>query len=260
MSRLPPATRSKPIKPGERSERVRLLERSLKRVGYTQVGKIKDVFDRTTTRAWRAFEDGHRHQGGVKVDGIVTAAEAKLLSKEASGGVSLGQLRSVMPHLSGDKAARYLPLLNRALAESSINTLPRKAAFLAQVAHESGELKWFEELASGAAYEGRADLGNTQPGDGRRFKGRGPLQITGRNNYTQAAKALDLELVKHPELAATPTVGFRTSAWYWRSRGLNDYADRGDFEGLTRRINGGLRGYDSRLRYYRRALNVLKAD
>ena len=97
--------------------------------------------------------------------------------------------------------------------EGSINTCARKAAFLAQIAHESGELIYMEELASGAAYEGRKDLGNTQKGDGKRFKGRGPIQMTGRANYRAGGKVLGLYLEKHPEKVKTPEVGFRTSVW-----------------------------------------------
>jgi len=143
------------------------------------------------------------------------------------------------------------------MAEAHINTKQRKAMFLAQLAHESVELRYFEEIASGAEYEGRADLGNTHPGDGVRYKGRGPIQLTGRSNYRAAGRALHLPLEAHPKLAARPSVGFRTAGWFWTSRGLNSYADRGDFRGVTLRINGGYNGYDSRVRYYRRALQVL---
>jgi putative chitinase len=100
-----------------------------------------------------------------------------------------------MPNLGQAKASQYLPHLNRALGEGQINTCKRKSAFLAQIAHESAQLRYFEEIASGAAYEGRRDLGNTQPGDGRRFKGRGPIQLTGRANYQRAGQALGLNLV-----------------------------------------------------------------
>ncbi|KFA93042.1 hypothetical protein Q664_12145 [Archangium violaceum Cb vi76] len=162
-----------------------------------------------------------------------------------------------MPNLSQAKAEQYLPHLNKAMAEAGINTPKRQAAFLAQLAHESGEFRYMEEIASGAAYEGRKDLGNTQPGDGVRFKGRGPIQITGRANYRAAGKALGIDLENNPKRASDPDVGFRTAAWYWNSRNLNQYADSGNFKELTRRINGGYNGLADRQKYYQRALDVL---
>ncbi|MFY0582219.1 LysM peptidoglycan-binding domain-containing protein [Cystobacter fuscus] len=175
----------------------------------------------------------------------------------AKGGVSLAQLRRIMPNLSQAKAEQYLPHLNKAMAEAGINTPKRRAAFLAQLAHESGEFRYMEEIASGAAYEGRRDLGNTQPGDGVRFKGRGPIQLTGRSNYRAAGQALGIDLENNPKRAADPDVGFRTAAWFWNSRNLNQYADAGNFREVTRRINGGYNGMASREAYYQRALDVL---
>ncbi|WP_375769047.1 LysM peptidoglycan-binding domain-containing protein [Archangium gephyra] len=173
------------------------------------------------------------------------------------GGVSLAQLKKIMPNLSQAKAEQYLPHLNKAMAEAGINTPKRQAAFLAQLAHESGEFRYMEEIASGAAYEGRKDLGNTQPGDGVRFKGRGPIQLTGRANYRAAGKALGIDLENNPKRAADPDVGFRTAAWFWNTRNLNSYADSGNFKEITRRINGGYNGLADRQKYYARALDVL---
>jgi hypothetical protein len=109
-------------------------------------------------------------------------------------------------------------------------------------------------------YEGRRDLGNTQPGDGKRFKGRGPIQVTGRANYRKYGAKLSLNLEANPELAATPEVGFRIAGLYWADRGLNALADLRDFKTITRRINGGLNGFADRQRYYERALLVLGQD
>jgi len=172
-------------------------------------------------------------------------------------GVTLAQLKKVMPNLSDAKAREYLPHLNKAMQEAGINTKQRQAMFMAQLAHESGEFRYMEEIASGAAYEGRKDLGNTQPGDGVRFKGRGPIQLTGRSNYRAAGKALGIDLENNPKRAADPDVGFRTAAWFWNSRGLNQYADAGNFREVTRRINGGYNGLASREAYYQRALAAL---
>jgi putative chitinase len=171
--------------------------------------------------------------------------------------LSLGQLCEIMPTLSLEKAGLYLPLLAEAMIEASIATPRRAAAFLAQLAHESRELRAWVEGASGAAYEGRRDLGNVFPGDGPKFKGRGPIQLTGRANYRAAGDALGVNLETQPELAAEREVGFRVAGWYWRTRGLNALADANDFDRITRRINGGLNGKAQRDAYYARALDVL---
>ncbi|MEN9886064.1 MAG: hypothetical protein RL758_642 [Pseudomonadota bacterium] len=118
--------------------------------------------------------------------------------------------------------------------------------FLAQLAHESGGFRYMEELASGAAYEGRADLGNTSPGDGKRFKGRGPIQITGRANYRRFGRIIGIDIERHPEAAAIPSIGLQLALAYWQDRGLNALADADDVVGITRRINGGTNGLDDR--------------
>jgi predicted chitinase len=168
--------------------------------------------------------------------------------------IDLIQLRKVMPNLTPFKASLYLPHLNSAMQEFDITSRLRVAAFLAQVAHESAELHYWEEIASGSAYEGREYLGNTHPGDGRRYKGRGALEITGRANYRAAGAALNLPLEEHPEMVATLEVGFRASGWFWKVKGLNPLADKGDFRRITKIINGGYNGWNSRLVYYKRAL------
>ncbi|MFT3712262.1 MAG: peptidoglycan-binding protein [Archangium sp.] len=235
----------------ERSGAVKASEKLLKKLGFNP-GKIDGLFDKRTEKAVRAFE----RREHLKVDGAITTGELSKM-KKLSKGVTLGQLHAIMPSLPMSKARAYLPLLNRAMAEAHINTKSRKAMFLAQLAHESVQLRFFEEIASGAAYEGRRDLGNTHPGDGVRYKGRGPIQLTGRANYRAAGKALHLPLEAQPKMAARPSVGFRTAAWFWTSHGLNALADRGDFIGVTRRINGGTNGLSSRQAYYRKALRVL---
>lgn len=125
-------------------------------------------------------------------------------------------------------------------------TALRLAHFLAQLGHESDGFKAMEEYASGAAYEGRADLGNTQPGDGKRFKGRGPIQLTGRANYRDYGRRIGIDLEAHPEIAALPSLGVLTACAYWTVKGLNALSDRDDVEGITRRINGGLNGLADR--------------
>lgn len=174
-----------------------------------------------------------------------------------AGGVTAAQLQQIVPQLSPSKAEAVAPHLNAAMAEANINTPERQAMFIAQLAHESGGFHYMEEIASGAAYEGRTDLGNTQPGDGERYKGRGYIQVTGRHNYTEAGRALGLDLVNNPELAAQPENAARIAAWYWESRGINAAADAGDFTQVTRLINGGTNGLADRQAYYERARAAL---
>jgi putative chitinase len=146
------------------------------------------------------------------------------------------------------------------MTEFGIDTLGRQAAFLAQVAHESGSLRYVREIADGNAYEGRADLGNTSPGDGPRFKGRGLIQITGRANYRACSRELygdDDALLLHPELLEDVVPACRSAAWFWWSHGLNSIADLGDYRKITRVINGGFNGYGERLAYFQRAQAVL---
>jgi putative chitinase len=140
----------------------------------------------------------------------------------------------------------------------------RLAHYLAQLGHESGNYKYDEEIASGAAYEGRKDLGNTQPGDGKRFKGRAGIQMTGRANYREFTKwvrknidanAPDFEA--SPELVNTDPWEGLVPIWYWSTRKLNKLADENDLETITLRINGGKNGLSDRIAKYVRAALVL---
>lgn len=127
-----------------------------------------------------------------------------------------------------------------------IDTPLRLAHFLAQLAHESMGFVHMEEIASGAAYEGRRDLGNVHPGDGKRYKGRGPIQLTGRANYRRYGQRVGIDLEAHPEVAALPSVGMLTACLYWSDRGLNALADADDVLSITRKINGGTNGLPDR--------------
>ena len=170
--------------------------------------------------------------------------------------LTLSQLLAIMP-LARTRAAAFLGPLNAAMVEFGITTPARQASFLSQVGHESGQLRYVRELASGQAYEGRADLGNVRAGDGVRFRGRGLLQVTGRANYAACAKALGLDLLAQPELLEQTVNACRSAGWFWQTRGLNALADAGDQERVTRRINGGVNGLAERLALYREARKVL---
>jgi putative chitinase len=162
-----------------------------------------------------------------------------------------------MPATPQERLELFLEPLLAAMEEFDINTPQRQAAFLAQIAHESGGLKYVRELASGDAYEGRKDLGNTHPGDGPKFRGHGLIQITGRANHQECGDALGLDLIEHPELLEEPTNACRSAAWFWKKKGLNELADADNFRVITIRINGGVNGMADRLKYWARAQEVL---
>jgi putative chitinase len=138
-----------------------------------------------------------------------------------------------------------------------INTTNRQAHFIAQCAHECDHFKTTQEYATGAAYNGRKDLGNTQPGDGPRFKGRGLIQLTGRANYTSAALALGKPFVTEPELVERFPAAADVSAWFWDTHKLNRHADADDVRQVTRIINGGYNGLDSRIAYLAKTKRAL---
>lgn len=169
-------------------------------------------------------------------------------------------LLRIYPNAS-QRAGVFVPALNRAMQRYRIDSPVRQAAFLAQIGHESGQLKWVKEIwgptPAQSRYEGRKDLGNTEPGDGKRFMGRGLIQITGRENYRKAGAALGLSLLDKPELLEQAEWATVSAAWWWSSRGLNELADAGEFEQITRRINGGMNGQKERLELWARAKEVL---
>lgn len=131
-----------------------------------------------------------------------------------------------------------------------LDTPLRFAHPLAQLAHESGGFRYMQEIwgptDAQSGYEGRADLGNVRAGDGLLYRGRGPIQITGRANYRAFGRAIGIDLERWPDLAKIPSIGLQVSAAYWASRGLNALADRDDLQAITRAINGGLTGLADR--------------
>lgn len=171
--------------------------------------------------------------------------------------ITLDDLKAICPTARESTLEPFVAPLNDAMAEYDINTADREAMFLAQVAHESGAFHYVQEIASGGAYEGRTDLGNIEPGDGIRYKGRGLIQITGRTNYQLCGDALNLDLLGSPELLEQADNAARSAAWFWNNHGLNDLADRGDFLRITKSINGGTNGYADRQAYLTRAQAVI---
>ncbi len=170
------------------------------------------------------------------------------------------QLLQILPN-AGRQAGVFVPVLNTAMSKYGIVNRLRIAAFIAQVGHESGQLRYVREIwgptAQQSGYEGRADLGNTVPGDGAKYRGRGLIQITGRANYVACGEALGLDLVSQPTLLEQPQYATMSAAWFWSTRGLNTLADEGEFVRITRRINGGVNGQADRQFLYDKALKVL---
>ncbi|NWE16999.1 glycoside hydrolase family 19 protein [Pseudomonas yamanorum] len=183
--------------------------------------------------------------------------------------ITLPQLIQVMPG-ARLRAGIFLASLNEAITLYQITTPKRIAAFLAQIGHESGELRYVRELGSDqylSKYDTgtlAARLGNTPEadGDGQKYRGRGLIQITGRRNYLACSQALfgDERLLQQPELLEQPQWACESAAWFWQSNGLNELADNDQFTTITRRINGGLNGLDNRLQLWARAKAVLWAS
>lgn len=158
-------------------------------------------------------------------------------------------LGALMPEATALAVSRYFQPLCEGMDANGIDTPVRKAHFLAQLGHESCDLRYCEELADGGAYEGRTDLGNTYPGDGPKFKGRGLIQITGRFNYSAYGrhKGRDfVTLANYELLAKDPSLAVDVSCWFWTKHGLNTLADTDDVRAVTKVINGGYNGLADR--------------
>jgi putative chitinase len=174
---------------------------------------------------------------------------------------------------------KYLPDLahwmNEWFPKFEIDTIQEIRHILTQLAHESDSFNAMEEYASGNAYEGRKDLGNTRPGDGIKFKGRGPLQVTGKTNYSLMGVKLGtpLKFILNPSLLATAEWGIWSACIFWTEKGLLDISNMPDdakiwskklnrnlspFEYITWRVNGGFNGIDSRKQFYERSKEVIK--
>lgn len=190
--------------------------------------------------------------------------------------ITKDQLKAIMPAAKQENIDKYCDGLNAALTKYSINTPLRICHFVAQVAQESGSFRYNEEIwpnptldAHGVAtkgsswqlrYENNAGLGNTQPGDGYRFRGRGLIQLTGRANYAKYGSFLkrDLTSGNNPDLVAQPDLAVDAASWFWDTHGLNAYADKDDVLSITKRINGGTLGLDERKAFLASAKKAFK--
>jgi len=184
-----------------------------------------------------------------KPDGIVSPRGGTInkLIENVPARLTPEVLQLIYIEASKSDIDKYYQALSTGVATNNINTPLRLAHFLAQVGHESGALRYSEEGKSGAAYEGRVDLGNTQPGDGKLFKGRGLIQITGRANYKAYGDARGKDYITDPtRLATDPAVAVDSAFWYWNAHNLNTLADADNVNAITYKINGGYNGLDDR--------------
>ena len=211
-----------------------------------------------TIDAIRMFETVVMKQASS--DGMLAPGDATLaaLLEGLPPGPSRDKLSIVMPRALPEKIERYYEPLVAGMKRCDITSSLRIAHFIAQIAHETASFLYAEELADGSAYEGRPDLGNTQPGDGRRFKGRGLIQLTGRANYAAYSRDRGADYVSNPiTVASDPFVAADVACWYWHKNGINRLADRDDVKAVTKAINGGYNGLDDRIEYLVRAKAVL---
>jgi putative chitinase len=183
----------------------------------------------------------------------MTLDEAKRLQSRlgvgVDGGIGRGTLTALFRKFGAgpERAAELALSANVHFRTYAILDTPlRLAHFMAQLIHESGSFRYMEEIASGSAYEGRADLGNIINGDGKRYKGRGPIQLTGRANYRTYGRLAGIDFERNPELVAIPSIGLMVSCMFWDREKLNLLADQDDIRNITLRINGGLNGYEDR--------------
>ncbi len=180
------------------------------------------------------------------------------------------QLKHIMPNALSSNVNKYLPYLNELMPVFGINTPLREQHFLAQVAHESGQLRYNTEIASGKAYDtGKlaVRLGNTPEadGDGQKYKGRGLIQLTGTNNYRafnkyvhEELKETDVDFLANPEKVAEPRFAVMSACWFFKTSGCLALADKDNVLSVTKRINGGTNGLEQRKQFLRKAKEVIK--
>lgn len=247
------------------------------------VGWVTDGQSVSGNSKWFQAEDGNYFWSG----NVEVITEPIVPAQQEHHPITASQFCSIIKTLNLNKANEQIDSLNKAMQEFLINTPLRQAAFIAQIAHESCGCSVFienlnysadglirvwpnrfnkEKAASYArqpqkiancVYANRMGNGDESSGDGRHYRGRGVIQITGKNNYKACGVGLKLDLESSPELLELLPNAFRSGAWYWNSRNLNPLADKGDLVAVTKAINGGLNGLNERTQYYNLAKNIL---
>jgi predicted chitinase len=222
--------------------------------------KLDGAFGNNTLKALMEFQ--RSNLGVTEPDGFVRPDDqgVKSMCESLPAGLNASLLGFIYLRAGEADIGEFAPALEAEMASRNIDSPLRRAHFLAQIGHESGELRFRTELASGDAYNGRADLGNDQPGDGPRFKGRGLIQLTGKANYRMFGRSIgrEAEIMADPDIVARDaTLCVQAAGWFWANRHLNSLADSNDLTQITRRVNGGLNGLEDRRRLLKRATAVL---
>jgi putative chitinase len=239
-----------------------LVNLNLARIPGTAALTVDGQFGPASLGAIIAFQT--QAMGQAAPDGIVRPGGDTLaeLRRGLPEGLTREKFHFVMLNAKPNQLELfYQPMLDR-MEAAGIQTPLRMAHFLAQTGHESGDLQYMEELASGQAYESRKDLGNAQPGDGPRFKGRGLIQLTGRVNYEAYGRSIGQDLTvdgNWNKVATDPALAVDAACWFWTKHRLNELADQDDLQAITRRVNGGLIGLEDRAEHLERAKFVLLA-
>jgi len=253
-------------KMGSRGVEVINLQRALMALGY-DIGRTKDdgILGKYTSAAISKFQADNK----LQATGIATPETVEAVNKAVAANPNKTKLEKAKPEefkgkievsALGDKESRAV--LSKEAGSQGIKG-KELAAFLAQCSHESGGFRYLSEIwgptAAQQGYEGRRDLGNTQKGDGYRYRGRGYIQLTGKHNYAQAGQALGLDLLKNPDQASTPAIGAKTSVWFWKTNVQSRVSNWDDVTAITKIVNGGYNGLDDRkMRYaaFTQAMNV----
>lgn len=240
----------------EDPELCRQVQCRLKDLGLVSSEDVDGIYGSQTQSAFTQFKQAIHQDDPDKLG----PGSAKILIelKELPGGGSLVS-KAQAEHIYGHSIQIcQLKDLNDCLHRFQINTPARMRHFLSQTAHESGGLQWLQEIASGADYEGRDDLGNIYPGDGPKYKGAGVIQLTGRANYQAFSDFIHDPDVMNGVSYVSTTYPFSSAGFWWHNNGMNALCDRGaSVEQVTRRVNGGINGLDDREAYYQKACEVI---
>jgi predicted chitinase len=243
---MPPVL--KLTKPPTSGPAVRQLQQRLKALGYDVA--VDGVFGPGTAAAVKKFQAAR----GLAADGIAGAATqaalgAQRAAKQPAKSFALTPMQiGTICGCAGANVEQHWPGLQKAMAECGLDNHASMVAAIATIGTEVPSFLPINEYGGNAyftkMYEGRKDLGNTQPGDGARYHGRGYIQLTGRANYRSYGQKLGLPLEQNPDLALQPEVAARILARYMKDRGIDKLAARGDWQGVRRAVNGGLNGWD----------------
>jgi len=241
-------------------ELCRQVQIRLKDLGLLPESGVDGIFGANTRAAFHEFK-ARTNQGQPDTLG---AGSAKLLIElKALPGKAIAGIQPIITIVQAKAVygwaitAQQFIDLNACLRRFDITKPARLRHFLSQTAHESGGLRWMAEIASGAAYEGRRDLGNTQPGDGKRFKGAGAIQLTGRANYQAFANFIKDHRVMEGWKYVSVAYPFTSAGFWWQNNKMNALCDSGaTVEQVTRRVNGGQNGLAGRKRYYQKTLTI----